>query len=91
MATGDLLGHLIFVTARYIDDLIVFNNKKLIVYVKDIYPSQLNVEKANRLDDLENHLNLTFVIGDNNRLYTKLYDNRDDFNFLIVNFPFLSS
>ena len=30
---------------RYIDDLIVFNNKKFWEYVKDIYPSQLNIEK----------------------------------------------
>ena len=34
---------------RYIDDLIVFNNKKFIDYVKDIYLSELNVEKGNRL------------------------------------------
>ena len=37
---------------RYIDDLIVFNNKKLRDYVKEIYPSQLTVEKANTSDDL---------------------------------------
>ena len=30
---------------RHIDDLIVFNNKKLGDYVKEIYPSQLTVEK----------------------------------------------
>ena len=74
-----------------VDDLIVFNNKKFIDYVKDIYPSELNVEKADRLDDQANYLDLTFIIGNNNRLYTKLYDKRDDFNFHIVNFPFLSS
>ena len=62
------------------DDLIVFNNKKFGDYVKEIYPSQL----ANCLD-------LTFLIGSSNRLYTKLYDKRDDFDFHIVNFPFLSS
>ena len=28
-------------------------------------------------------------MGSNNRLYTKLYDKRDDFEFHIVNFPFL--
>ena len=28
---------------------------------------------------------------DNEKLYTKLYDKRDDFNFTIVNFPFLDS
>ena len=42
-------------------------------------------------DDLANYLDLTFIIESNNRLYTKLYDKRDDFDFHIVNFPFLSS
>ena len=69
---------------RYIGNLIVFNNKKFGDYVKEIYPSQLTV-------DLANYLDLTFIIESNNRLYTKLYDKRDDFDFHIVNFPFLSS
>ena len=56
---------------RYIDELKVFNNKKFIDYVKDIYPSKLNVEKANRLDDQANYLDLTLIRG-NNRLHTKL-------------------
>ena len=34
---------------------------------------------------------LTFIIRSNNRLYTKLYGKRDDFDSHIVNFPFLSS
>ena len=46
---------------------------------------------VNRLDDLANYLNLTFIIGNNNRLDTKLHEKRDDFNFHIINFPFLSS
>ena len=37
---------------RHIDDLIVFNNKKFWEYVKDMYPSQLNVEKTNQSDNL---------------------------------------
>ena len=76
---------------RYIVDLIAFNNKKFRDYVKEIYPSQLTVEKANTSDDLANYLNLTFIIESNNRLYTKLYGKRDDFDFHIVNFPFFSS
>ena len=44
---------------RYIDDLIVFNNKKFGDYVEEIYPSQLTVEKANISDDLANYLDLT--------------------------------
>ena len=75
----------------YIDDLIVFNNKKFGDYVKEIYPSQVTVEKTNTSDDLANYLDLTFIIESNNRLYTKLYDKRDDFDFHIVNFSFLSS
>ena len=61
----------------YIDDLIVFKNKKFGDYVKEIYPSQLTVEKASTSDDLANYLDLTFIIESNNRLYTKLYDKRD--------------
>ena len=33
---------------RYIDDLTVFNNKKFSDYLKEIYPSRLTVEKANK-------------------------------------------
>ena len=76
----------------YIDDLIVFNNKKFGDYVKEIYPSrQVTVAKANTSDDLANYLDLAFIIESTNRLYTKFYDKRDDFDFHIVNFPFLSS
>ena len=71
------------------DDLIVFSNKKFEDYVKEIYSSQLTVENANTSDDLANYLD--FIIGSNNRLYTKLYDRHDDLDFHIVNFPFLSS
>ena len=76
---------------RYVNDLIVFSNKTFKDYVEDIYPSELNVEKANRLDDQANYLDLKFIIGNNSRLYTKLYDKRDDFNFHTVSFSFLSS
>ena len=53
--------------------------------------TQLTVEKTNTSDDLANYLDLTFIIGSNNQLYTKLFDKRDDFDFHIVNFPFPSS
>ena len=75
----------------YIDDLIVFNNKKFWEYVKDIYPSQLNVERTNQSDNLARYLDLTFTIEKDGKLSTKLYDKRDDIDFHIVNFLFLSS
>ena len=76
---------------RYTDDLIVFNNKKFLDYLKEIYPSQLTVEKANKSDHLADYLDLTFIIDSGGKLSTRLYDKRDDFDFHIVNFPFLSS
>ena len=76
----------VFATAMWL-----CQDKKFIGDVRGIYPSELNVEKANRLDNQADYLDLTFIIGNNNRLYTKLYAKRDDFNFHIVNFPFLSS
>ena len=51
----------------------------------------ITVEKANTSDDLTNYLDLTFIMGSDNRLYIKLCDKRDNFDFHIVNFPFLSS
>ena len=76
---------------RYIDDLIVFNNKKFLDYLKEIYPSRLTVERANKSDHLADYLDLTFIIDGGGKLSTRLYDRRDDFDFHIVNFPFLSS
>ena len=70
---------------RYVDDLTDIKNKKFIDYVKDIHPSELNIEKDDRLNDQENYLDLTLIIGEK-RLYTKLYYKRDDFNFHVLTF-----
>ena len=60
-------------------------------HLKEIYPSQLTVEKANKSDHLTDYLDLTFIIDSRGKLSTRLYDKHDDFDFHIVNFPFLSS
>ena len=61
---------------RYIDDLIVFNNKKFLDYLKEIYLSQLTVEKANKSDHLADYVDLTFIIDSGGKLSTRLYDKR---------------
>ena len=76
---------------RHTDDFIVFNNKKFLDYHKEIYPSQLTVEKANKSDHLADYLDLTFLIDSGVKLSTRLYDKRDDFDFHVFSFPFLSS
>ena len=47
---------------RYMDDLIVFNNKKFLDYLNEIYPSQLTAGKANKSDHLADYLDLTIII-----------------------------
>ena len=64
---------------RYIDDLIVFNNRKFLDYLKEIYPSELTVDKANKSDHLADYLDLTFIIDSGGKLSTWLYYKRDDF------------
>ena len=88
MATGDLPGDLIYL---YTDDWIVFNNKKFLDFLKEIYPSQLTAEKANKSGTLADCLDLTFIIDIAGKLSTNIYDKRDDFDLHIVNFLFLSS
>ena len=55
---------------RCTDDLIVFNNKTFLDYLKEIYLSQLAVEKANKSDHLADYLDLTFVIDSGGKLST---------------------
>ena len=38
-----------------------------------------------------NYFNLHLEFNKDSQLYIRLYDKRDDFNFHIVNFPYLSS
>ena len=53
-----------------------------------IYPSELQLNKANTSDTVAAFLDLHFSIS-NDIVSTKNYDKRDDFDFEIVNFPFL--
>ena len=76
-------------TSRYLDDLLNIDNNVFDGMVSHIYPSELQLNKANVsdteasfLDDLQLSISDGFV-------KTKIYDKRDDFDFDIVNFPFL--
>ena len=56
--------------------------------VGQIYPTELQLNKANSSDTEAPFLNLNLSIT-NGIVSSKIYDKRDDFNFEIVNFPFL--
>ena len=75
-------------TSRYLDDLLNIDNIYFEHTVDRIYPAELQLNKANSFDTEALFLNLNLSIS-NGTASTKIYDKRDDFDFDIVNFPFL--
>jgi hypothetical protein len=75
-------------TSRYIDDILNLDNPFFAQYIHKIYPNELvlNLSCLSNTDAAYLDLHLTI---NNNMIKTSLYDKRDDFNFEIVNFPFL--
>ena len=74
--------------SRYLDDLLNIDNPYFEQMVGQIYPTLLQLKKANSSDTeaafLDLNLSITKCIAS-----SKIYGKRDDFNFEIVNFPFL--
>ena len=56
--------------------------------LSQIYPSELQLNKANTYDTEAAFLELLLAIS-SDIVSTKIYDKRDDFDFEIVNFPFV--
>ena len=78
-------------TFRYIDDVLSLNNPRFGDYLHLIYPKELEIKDTTDSRRSASYLDLFLEIDTQGRLCTKLYDKRDDFNFPIVNFPFLCS
>ena len=71
-------------TSRYLDDLLNIDNSFFDSMVNRIYPSEHQLNKANVSDAEASYLSIS-----DGFVKTKIYDKRDDFDFDIVNFPFL--
>ena len=74
-------------TSRYLDDLLNIDNIYFDQMVDRIYPTELQLNRANSSDTEASFLDLKLCIS-NSTVSTKIYDKRDDFDFDIVNFPF---
>ena len=72
------------IASSYLDDILNINNVYFDNMVSQIYPSELQLNKANTSDTEAAFLDLHLTIS------TKIYDKRDDIDFDIVNFPFLN-
>ena len=75
-------------TSRYLDEILNINNLYFDNMVSHIYPSGLQINKAKTSDNEAAFLDLHLSIS-NDIVSAKSYDKRDDFDFKIVNFPFL--
>ena len=78
-------------TYRYIDDVLSINNPDFENYLGQIYSPELEIKDTTESNTSASYLDLLLSIGRDGQLRTCLYDKRDDYNFHITKFPFLSS
>ena len=83
--------HIYNLTYRYIDDVLSINNPEFENYLGQMYPAELEIKDTTESTTSASYLDLLLSIGRDGQLHTSIYDKRDDFNFHITNFPFLSS
>ena len=76
-------------TSRYLDDIFTIDNPEFEKYIPDIYPAELQLNKANTSDKETSFLDLNIKITGSD-IHTSVYDKRNDFGCPIVNFPWLS-
>ena len=78
-------------TYRYIDDVLSISNPDFENYLGQMYPTELEIKDTTESSASASYFDLLLSIESDGQLRTSLYDKRDDFNFHITNFPFLSS
>ena len=76
---------------RYIDDVLCINKPEFENYLGQIYPVELEIQDTTEGNNSVSYLDFLLSIWRHGQLHTSIYDKRDDFNFHITNFPFLSS
>ena len=90
---GDITKALQFnKTFRYIDDLLCVNNDNFNKHINETYPSELILKNTTTTLSETSYLDTTINTGEGNgTARISVYDKREDFNFKIVNFPYLDS
>ena len=76
---------------RYIDDVLSMNNPEFENYLSQMYPVELEIKDTTESNTSASYLDLLLSIGRDGQLHTSIYDKRDNFDFHITNFPYLSS
>ena len=78
-------------TYRYIDEVLSINNPEIENDMGQMYPVELEIKDTTESNTSISYLDLLLSIRRNGQLHNSICDKRDDFNFHITNFPFLSS
>ena len=76
---------------RYIDDLFNCDFPEFKQHLPLIYPPELIVNASSDIPNSVNYLDLAISSDLHQNLSFSIYDKREDFDFEIVNFPFLDS
>ena len=69
-------------TYRYIDDVLSINTSRFAEFLPLIYPPELEVKETTDTASSASFLDLYLEFDDSGQLSTKIYDKRDDFNFI---------
>ena len=77
-------------TYRYTDDVLSLKNTKFAEYLEFIYPREFEIKETTETA-ASPHTRIVISTVKKGKFTTRLYGKRDDFNFPIVNFPFLSN
>ena len=67
------------------------NNYKFNDYIDVIYPKKLETKDTTDDPKWANYLDLHLEVDEDAQLFKQLFDKHDDFDFPIVNFPYISS
>ena len=71
--------------------LILYNIPKFNDYIDVIYSEELEIKDTTDAPKWANHLDLHLDFDEDGKLNTRFYDKCDDFDFPILNFPYLTS
>ena len=76
-------------TVRYIDDLLTLNNNKFNSEMSNIYHPELILKLTTESDTKLSYLDVSISLC-HGKFVTDVYDKKDNFNFNIVIYPFMS-
>ena len=71
--------------------MLSINNPSFARWLPSIYPPELEIKETTETSCSASFLDLHLEYDTSGHLSTKIYDKRDDFNFKIINFPYMCS